>query len=268
MGEEPALLAGAGVVLVCVKSSATAEMAKLVADYAPPDAVVVSLQNGVGNAALLRQALPGRDVRAGVVEFNVVPMGDGRFHRSTSGDIVIGTGRGELGRALSVPGLVIRESGRIAAIQWGKLLINLNNAVNALSGLTLREMLLDRRWRRVMAAQMKEALNVLSAAKIDADTPAPVPASWLPAILRLPTPLFRLVARSMLTVDPHARSSMAQDLAKGRKTEVDALQGEITRLAAAHGMAAPICTRIAQLVRKAEQEEVGSPALQPQDLLG
>ncbi|MFC3118265.1 2-dehydropantoate 2-reductase N-terminal domain-containing protein [Jhaorihella thermophila] len=69
-------------------------MARLIADHAPPVAVVVSLQNGVENADLLRAALPGRDVRAGMVPFNVVPAGPGRWHRASSGDIVIGAGQG------------------------------------------------------------------------------------------------------------------------------------------------------------------------------
>ena len=54
-----------------------------------PDAVIVSLQNGVGNAALLREQLPGRRVLGGMVPFNVIALGEGRFHRATSGDIVI-----------------------------------------------------------------------------------------------------------------------------------------------------------------------------------
>ena len=54
-----------------------------------PDAIVVSLQNGVGNVAVLRERLPGWRVLAGMVPFNVIAPGDGRFHRATSGDIVI-----------------------------------------------------------------------------------------------------------------------------------------------------------------------------------
>src|SRR5919198_1639728 len=63
----------AGLVLVTVKSGDTAEMAGLIARHAPPDATVVSLQNGTGNAALLRKHLPATQrVVAGVVSFNVV----------------------------------------------------------------------------------------------------------------------------------------------------------------------------------------------------
>jgi 2-dehydropantoate 2-reductase len=67
LSEDPAILGEAGVVLVTVKSTDTAEMAALIARHAPADAVVVSLQNGIGNVAVLRQHLPGRRVLAGMV---------------------------------------------------------------------------------------------------------------------------------------------------------------------------------------------------------
>src|SRR5262245_58262618 len=87
-------LAAAQVVLVAVKSGATEEMAKLIARHAPADAVVVSLQNGVGNRDVLTQQLGmGRTVVSGMVPFNVVPSRrqgqPPRFHRATSGTILI-----------------------------------------------------------------------------------------------------------------------------------------------------------------------------------
>ncbi|MFM2121210.1 MAG: hypothetical protein RL722_2678, partial [Pseudomonadota bacterium] len=114
-----------------------------------------------------------------------------------------------------------------------------NNPVNALSGLPLRAELLTARHRRRFADLMEEALELLQAAGI---TPAPMTAlPWprLLKVLRLPTPLFRLVAARMLRIDAHARSSMADDLALGRPTEIDALSGEVLRLAVRLGRTAP-----------------------------
>ena len=86
---DPAVaLEGAGIVLVTVKSGATAEMAELVAAHAPADAVVVSLQNGVVNARTLRQVLGDRRVLAGMVPYNVVQAMEHdvpSFHRTTEG---------------------------------------------------------------------------------------------------------------------------------------------------------------------------------------
>ncbi|WP_299426699.1 2-dehydropantoate 2-reductase [uncultured Shimia sp.] len=267
MSVDPACLAAADVVLVTVKSGATEEMAALIAEHVPQDAVVVSLQNGVANAALLREMLPGWDVRAGMVPFNVVWVGGGRFHRGTSGDIVIEKGHGHVGRHLSVPGLAIHEHVDIAAVQWGKLLINLNNALNALSGLPLREQLGDRRWRRLMAVQMAEAVMVLQAAEMAFQNPvAKVPMGLVPRILRLPTWAFRLVAKTMLSIDPSARSSMWEDLQKGRRTEIDELQGKIVRLARVANVAAPINVGISELLKEVETLGGGAPKLTAQEV--
>ena len=118
-----------------------AGMADIIARHAPPDAVIVSLQNGVGNVAVLRERLPGHRVLAGMVPFNVIALGNGRFHRATSGDIIIEQDDAGTAQQLSVPGLKMRATGNIAGVQWGKLLLNLNNALNALSGLPLRRQL-------------------------------------------------------------------------------------------------------------------------------
>ena len=133
-------------------------------------------------------------------------------------------------------------------VQWGKLLLNLNNPVNALSGLPLRAQLMQRGYRRCFAALMEEALAVLARAGIAPAQVAALPPRRLLAVLRLPSPLFRIVAARMLKIDAKARSSMADDLALGRRTEVDALCGEVVRLARAHGMQAPRNARMVELL--------------------
>ena len=99
------------------------------------------MQNGVGNVGVLRERLPGRIVLGGMVPFNVISAGQGRFHRSTPGDIVIEADDEATAERLSVPGLRLRATDNIAGVQWGKLLVNLNNALNALAGLPLRRQL-------------------------------------------------------------------------------------------------------------------------------
>jgi 2-dehydropantoate 2-reductase len=248
LSENPHLFEDAGIVLVTVKSADTAAMAGIIARHAPSDAVIVSLQNGVGNAAVLRHRLPGRRVLGGMVPFNVMALGNGRFHRATSGDIVIAQDWAHTAEQLSVPGLTVRPTDNIDGVQWGKLLLNLNNPINALSGLPLREQLLDRGYRRCLAALMDEALEALSWANIVPAQLAAVPARRLPFMLRLPTPLFRLVAARMLRIDDKARSSMADDLALGRRTEIDALCGEVARLARSNGARAPINEKMVALL--------------------
>lgn len=259
LSETPKCLADADVVLVTVKSGDTADIADVINRYAPSRAKVISLQNGLSNAQDLSRALPAYDVRAGMVPFNVVPMGQGGFHRATSGDIVIGAGSGDLGQLLNVPYLTTTESRDIEGIQWGKFLINLNNALNALSGLTLQNQLKLRGWRCLMADQWQEALGVLRKNGITPVSTTPASISLIPWILRLPTPLFTRVAASMLTIDAQARTSMALDLMAHRSTEIDALQGLVIEMGHAVGLPTPINTMVAELVQTAEIAGEGLP---------
>jgi 2-dehydropantoate 2-reductase len=82
----------------------------------------------------------------------------------------------------------------------------------------------------------------------------PIPPEATIRLLRCPDPVFKALAASSLKVDATARSSMADDLALGRRTEIDELQGEVARLGAEHGIPTPACDRIVGLVRKAETE--------------
>jgi 2-dehydropantoate 2-reductase len=144
------------------------------------------------------------------------------------------------------------------------LLFNLNNALVALSGLPLAEELADRRWRRVLADQIAEALAATKGAGIEpASVAGPLKPAWLPFALRLPDWLFRRLARRMLAIDPGARSSMWDDLERGRPSEIDDLQGAVLRLAALTGTAAPTVERVAALVREAESAGNGPPGLSP-----
>ena len=262
--DDPSILASAGVILVTVKSSATAELGQLIAEHAKLDALIISLQNGVGNTATLRAALPNHDVRAGMVPFNVVEVGIAAYHRATSGDIEVGAG---VLPDLNTEHLTWKSVDNIEAVQWGKLLINLGNALNALSGITLYEQLQDRAWRRLIADQMAEALGILKANNITPAKTTAAPPALIPHILRLPTPLFKRVAAQMLTIDPTARSSMWDDLMKWRVTEVDAFQGVIIELALRSGRPSPINSKVSELIKKAEAACNGPPGLTVQDIV-
>jgi 2-dehydropantoate 2-reductase len=261
LADSPRCLAQADIILVCVKSGDTGDIARLIESYGAPNAMVASLQNGTENAATLRDILPDWDIRAGMVPFNVVPMGQGCFHRGTSGDILIDPGVGAVEAQLSCPGLLIQTSDNMEGVQWGKFLINLNNALNALSGLTLQDQLRLRPWRKLMAAQWAEALSVLKAHKITPVSTTPVPVGSVPMILRLPTPIFTKVAAQMLTIDAQARTSMAYDLMQGRPTEINALQGQVMRKGSEVGHKTPIAEAVKEVVELAELAGEGLPNL-------
>jgi 2-dehydropantoate 2-reductase len=269
LATEPAALGEAEVVLVTVKCRHTREIAEEIGGHARKGATVVSLQNGVNNAALLREVLGDKNpVIAGMVPFNVVQTRQAgvtpRFHRASSGTIRIGRGADGLCQLLDVRGASCTEHRDIDALLWSKLLVNLNNALNALSGLPLAQQLADRRWRLLLSGQMREGLAAVRAAGIRTARIEGVHPRLACLALRLPDRLFALVAQGMLAVDPAARSSMWEDLEARRPTEIDDIQGEIVRLADARGLAVPLNLRVMQLIKAAEAAGIGSPRLAPE----
>lgn len=271
-GTEPGVLADCTVLACCVKSAQTAEAARAIDPIVPPDACVVSLQNGVSNPDVLRAHLGGRAVLGGIVGFNVRPLGKGVFQQATSGTLVIEDHEvshaliAELAQLLTRASFDVRLTNDVKPLQWAKLMMNLNNAVSALSGLSTRDLLASRGYRRIVADLIAEALAVLARAGIRPGRLGAFPVQWFPFVLRLPTVLFQALARAQLKIDPQARSSMWQDLARGRPTEVDYLNGEIVRLAEEHGVDAPLNRSIVALVHEAETKKSGSPGMSAESL--
>lgn len=245
----------AGLVLVTVKSADTAAAASALAASLRPGTLVISFQNGLSNAQLLRQALPAQTVLAGMVPFNVINRGGGAFHQGSEGklevqrDHALAPFRDAFRRA----GLPLTEHADLMPVLWAKLLLNLNNPVNALSGLPLKAQLSQRAYRRCVAMAQREALALLKARGIRPARLTPLPPHWIPRLLETPDALFRRLANRMLAIDPLARSSMWEDLEAGRRTEIDWINGEILRLARESGRRAPVNERLIALVRSAEQ---------------
>jgi 2-dehydropantoate 2-reductase len=259
-------LKGADVILLCVKSGATREAATDIARHARRGAMIVSLQNGVSNMAILAGVLSdGFELARGLVAFNVAHLGKGEFHKGVAGAVLAERlpVLQEIASRVQAGPAALELSDAMLELAWGKLLINLNNAVNALSGRTLADELRERDYRRVFAASIKEGVKLL---KLEGITPAAlggVPMGLLPFLLNLPNPLFNAVAARRWKIDAKARSSMADDLARGRLTEIESLNGELIRLAARLGLEAPVNRRIVDLVHQAER---GARPLSPKAL--
>jgi len=238
-------------VLLAVKSGATAEAAAQLTDSLPAGTPVVSMQNGLSNTGTARATAPSLRWLAGMVPFNIAELAPGHYHRGTTGELAAEDDPAlrELQSAFVRAGLPLHLHADLRAVQWGKLLLNLNNPVNALSGLPLRDQLMQRGYRQCLAALQVEALGVLRGAGIAPAQVGALPPHRIPPLLRLPTPLFKLIAARMLRIDPKARSSMADDLAQQRTTEIDALCGEVVRLAASQRLSAPINARMVELVK-------------------
>ncbi|MGV9664077.1 2-dehydropantoate 2-reductase [Nocardia niigatensis] len=246
--------ADADLVLITVKSAATATAAGELAGVVKPGTVVISLQNGIGNDAVIREILPTCVVLAGMVMFNVVHHGQGRFHRGTAGtvDVADDPALDRFAPIFRRSGLGFARHADLLPIQWAKLLLNLNNPINALSGRPLREELGTRDYRRCLALAQREALAAMEAARIRPARLTPLPPEVMARLLTVPDGVFRRIAGKVLAVDPVARSSMADDLAAGRKTEIPWLCGEIVSLGTMVGIPTPVNQKLIDLVSAAE----------------
>lgn len=255
---DPAAAAGADLVLVSVKSAATATAAAELANLLRSGTTVVSFQNGIGNAEVLRAALPQSTVLEGMVPFNVIERGPGAFHQGSAGELEIrqAPAMQPFVDAFSKAGLPLIQHADMLPVLWAKLLLNLNNAINALANRPLKEELSQRAYRICLGMAQKEALALLQWADIRPARLTPLPASWIPRVLGLPDAWFERLGRRMLTIDPLARSSMSDDLAAGRATEINWMNGEVVRLAQRLGQTAPVNGRLCELVREAEHADV------------
>jgi 2-dehydropantoate 2-reductase len=251
----PEALDQAQVIALTVKSGDTAAAALNIAEHGTPGATVISFQNGVSNVDVLEQGLGGRfEVSRGMVPYNVAYLGDGKFHKGVAGDLYADRRAAVrvLAEAVGDGPAELKLSDDMLGLAWGKLLINLNNAVNALSGRTLRDELKRRDYRRVFAASMREGLGLLKRADIKPATVGPISPQSLPRIIDSPDWLFNNLFLKKWKIDAQARSSMADDLAAGRKTEIDYLNGELVQLAEQLQRDAPVNRAIVDLVRIAE----------------
>ncbi len=264
---EPSAVAGADYVLITTKTGATEQAALQSAPHLGLDTVVISFQNGLHNATAIEQGLsasfPSLAARPlvlpGMVGYNVIPSPPATFTQATSGDLVLkdhprATPFVGLCRAAGLP---ITLHPDMRTVLLAKLLLNLNNAVNALSGVPLADELRDRDFRRVVAACQDELLRISRKAQVSPARLTPLPASVMPRLLRTPTAVFGVLARQALTVAPGARASMADDLDRGRRTEIDELQGKVVSLGEHYGIPTPVNARVADLVRQAETEGAG-----------
>ncbi len=259
---DPSAVVGSDYVLMTTKTTGTHAATALVAPHLRDDSVLVSFQNGLRNASAIDEALSTSFtsrasrplVLSGMIPFNVVRAAETHWEQTVSGRIKV-KDHPRIDPFVSAAhgsGLRVEMEPDMRAVLFGKLLLNLNNAINALTGLPLAVELRDRDCRMVLAACQDEALALARRVGTPVARMTPLPPAFVPAVLRSPTRVFASISRASLKVSPRARSSMADDLERGRPTEIGELQGAVAALGELHGSPAPVCTRIVELVREAE----------------
>ncbi|WP_051602968.1 ketopantoate reductase family protein [Simplicispira psychrophila] len=231
---------GAQWVLCCVKSTDTESAGLAMAAHLDAGAVVLSLQNGVDNAERL-QALLGRPVLASVVYVASAMTAPGQVRHLGRGELVLAPGQDSaaIASALRSAGIPTEISDNVAGALWAKLVLNcVYNPLSAITRLPYGAIVgnPDLDVVQVMTDIVRECQAVAQARGVT------LPADILATTLAL--------AQTM----PQQLSSTAQDLARGKRSEIDHLNGFIVRQGAALGIATPANRLLHTLVRLLEQQ--------------
>lgn len=233
---------GAQLVLCCVKSTDTADAATAMAPHLAPEAIVLSLQNGVDNAERL-QALLGREVGAAVVYVATEMAGPGHVKHHGRGELVIGPSdaSARLVELFATAGIPVEVSDNVVGALWAKLILNCAyNALSAITQLPYGRLVAGDAVEDVMRDAVQECLDLAWAEGIT------VPGDCWAAVQR--------IAQTM----PSQFSSTAQDLARGKRSEIDHLNGFVLRRGKALGVATPVNRVLYSLVKLLEERAAES----------
>ncbi|MDX5409286.1 MAG: 2-dehydropantoate 2-reductase, partial [Thauera sp.] len=233
---DPAAMRGAALVLCCVKSTDTEAAAADLASNLAPDARVLSLQNGVDNAARLT-ALLGQEVIPAVVYVAVEMAAPGHVRHHGRGELVIGpfAGAEALVQVFGQAGVPVEISDNVVGALWAKLIVNCAyNAASAITRLPYGRLIRGEGVEGTMRDIVAECLAVAGADGVN------VPGDAWAAVQR--------IAQTM----PGQYSSTAQDLARGKPSEIDHLNGYVMRRGAALGVPTPVNRALHALVKLIE----------------
>jgi 2-dehydropantoate 2-reductase len=247
--------AGADLVLFCVKSTDTAAAAAQLAPHLAPGALVMSLQNGVDNPPVIARETGATVVPTVVYVATAMPE-PGVVQHFGRGELVIGP----IDPRAAADPAVARQLQRVVALMagadvpvtvspdvraelWRKLLVNCAcNAISALAQQPYGTMAAQPEIVRLQRTLVDEVVAVARAEGVALSLPESID-----TVLR--------IAETM----PAQFSSTAQDLARGKRSEIDHLNGTIVRLAARHGIAVPANQALHALVKLVEAGRQGSP---------
>ena len=236
----------ADLVLFCVKSGDTDDLARQIAPLLAPTALVLSLQNGVENAPAISRQI-SQTVIPAVVYVAAAMSAPGQVEHLGRGELVIGALDAKHAPALAPQlqqlqaffasaQIAVEVSPNVIGELWRKLLLNCAfNAISAITQLPYGKVALQPAVHDLQIALVTEVLAVAKAEGQDLD--------W---------PESKLAMAKIFQTMPAQFSSTAQDLARGKRTEIEHLNGFIARRGALHGIATPANQALYTLVKLLE----------------
>jgi len=234
-------------IFICVKHPDLDSVLDQIPEHLDPSVPIVSTLNAPSAVHRIRERFPKHNALPASILFNAqlleplharittIPRVQLPFEYQAVVESFRGTGIGP-----------VRAYGEASA--WGKLLLNLSNAIAAVTHSTFRDILNNPLLRTSYADLLEEAIDVLRAAKVPFRAPVPVSLSTYLLLMRHAGALPWWFARWKWRLAEGAYPSMVSDIAHGRPTEADALNGEIVRVAERAGTAAPLNARMVELV--------------------
>lgn len=231
-------------VIFFVKSYHTSQAAVEARPLVGPKTVVMTLQNGLGNSDIIKDTLGGQKLLAGTTAHGATVLGPGKIRHAGVGETVIGVpGGGSIQLADGIAavfngsGLKTRVSADIDSIIWGKLLINAAiNPLTALLNIPNGELFRKESIREMVAMLVSEATQVAAGKGIS---------------LPYSDPMGKV--KSVAEHTAQNRSSMLQDMDRGRPTEIDYINGAIASQGQKAGIPVPCNTMMTLLVKAMER---------------
>lgn len=221
-------------------------------------------QNGLGGLEVAHSVLPESPLLGGLALFAASYLEPGRVTVTAPLPLIVGAASGTDDAVLDAvtellrPALPVEVTDDIVGAQWTKLLINHVNALPAITGLSVQQVIADPRLRTVMTASMRETVRVARQLGIRFAKVQGVNGRVLGAIGSAPLAFgawFPKTLRSRMGSVPNPGSTL-QSIKRGQLTEIDFLNGAVVDAAVAGGIAAPINEQIVELVHEVERTGV------------
>jgi len=249
-------------ILLATKAQDALEVAPHVVGALAPGGVILPIQNG-GVARVLADRLGEEKILGGFSNLGATMVEPGVYEQKNAGHLVIGELAGgvservervaqALGRAIEV-----KVSANMSGAIWSKLLINCSvTTIGAICSQTMRQYMETRAGRKVFRQTYEEALSVALATGTRPERLAvdPIPPGWAGNVAV--EERYESWVEAMVAFYGDVKPSMLQDFERGRKTEIDFINGYVATLGHASGVPVDMNTRITGLVRQIERGDL------------
>jgi 2-dehydropantoate 2-reductase len=218
---------------------------------------VVVIQNGLRSVAVARRAAPRSDIVGGLALFAASLLSPGQVSVTTAGSTYLGGDLLPTLYASRVLGAVmpVTSTGNFEGAQWTKLIVNQVNALPAITGKSVQDVIADRRLRGVMTESMREAVLVGFARGVEFEKLQGLSPRMLRLLVRLPPVVGQalpLLMRVRMGTTPNPGSTL-QSIRRGQATEIDYLNGAVVDAGRELGVPTPVNERLVEMVHAVER---------------